>query len=361
MFESKLPLDPYFSAAKLGWLLQNIPAVKSAHAAGTLRLGTTDAFFLDRLTGRFVTDVTTASRTSLMNLQTLSWDPVLCAVFGVPMACLPDIVTTTGDFGVVETRYGATPVTASIVDQQAALYGFGCRTAGDAKITFGTGAFALMVAGTTVVSQDNPVLLPTVTWQMSGQPPVYALEGGVFAASAAINWARSLGLFCDFSNINNFDAPPAIASGLAFVPALSGLGCPHWVSGARGVWLGLSLDHSPQQLVQSILEGVALRAVEVIEALDACVPLPGGLEIDGGLSKNPYFAKFLADVSGRQVRAAVMPEMTGQGVLQLAGMQLGEPFNFASDATIYASESTDGFYRERFARAVSMSKTWSGT
>ena len=125
-----LPLDPYFSASKLGWLLKNLPAVKNALTLGTLRLGTTDAFFLDRLTGRYVTDVSTASRTSLMNLQHQQWDETLCQIFGVPLDVLPEIVPTTGDFGSMSTEFGETPVTASVVDQQAALYGFGCRKKG---------------------------------------------------------------------------------------------------------------------------------------------------------------------------------------------------------------------------------------
>ena len=209
-----LPLDPYFSASKLAWIIENIPAAKAAHARGDLRMGTTDAFFLDRLTGRFVTDVTTASRTSLMNLETLEWDPALCAIFGVPQEVLPKIVPTTGDFGTLKTDHGHMPITASVVDQQAALYGFGCRHPGEAKITFGTGAFALMVTGAQIHRRPEQGLLPTVAWQKSGAAPVYALDGGIYTASAALNWAQSLGLFSAFSEINSFSGPAAIAPGL---------------------------------------------------------------------------------------------------------------------------------------------------
>ncbi len=318
-----LPLDPYFSASKLAWVVKNIPAASDAFAKGTLRLGTTDAYFLDRLTGQFVTDVSTASRTSLMNLETLEWDPVLCDLFGVAIETLPKIVPTTGDFGTLETLNGPIHVTASVVDQQAALYGFGCRKSGDAKITFGTGAFALMVTGTKIHRQPEQGLLPTVAWQLGDAPAVYALDGGVYTASAALNWAKSLGLFSDFSQINAFDKSAAIDSGLVFVPALSGLGCPHWDTTARGMWLGLSLDHGPKDMVQAILEGVALRAGQVINAMAACVPLHGPLPIDGGMSKNAYFTQFLADVLGREIRPASVPELTGLGTAQLAAKALG--------------------------------------
>ena len=353
-----LPLDPYFSASKLAWIVNHIPEAKAAMAKGRLRLGTTDAFFLDRLTGHFVTDVSTASRTSLFNLQDLAWDETLCDIFGVPIDCLPMIVPTTGDFGTIQTDHGPTPVTASIVDQQAALYGFGCRAKGDAKITFGTGAFALMVTGNEIVNEPAKGLLPTVAWQLSGKQPVFALDGGVYTACAAVNWARSLGLFRDFSEMNAFQTPPAINSGLVFVPALAGLGCPHWDARARGVWMGLSLDHTPQQLVQSILEGVAFRACEVIGAMNSCVPVEGALVIDGGMSKNPYFVQFLANVSAREIRPAMMPELTGLGTIKLASRALGDELELPSRFGSVRPEQNAPHSMDQFKRAVAMSRKW---
>lgn len=210
-----LPLDPYFAGSKLGWIMGNVPAARDLLARGRLRLGTTDAFFRDRLTGRYETDPTTASRTALMNLETGQWDADLCALFGVPAAALPPIGPTTGDLG---TLPGGLPLTASVVDQQAALFGHGCRTPGDAKITFGTGAFALALTGGLTRA---PGLLPTIAWAEAGRAPVHALDGGVYAASSAANWARGLGLFSDWAEVNAFAAAPAISRGVAFVPALS--------------------------------------------------------------------------------------------------------------------------------------------
>lgn len=353
-----LPLDPYFSASKLAWIVRNIPAATDAYAKGALRLGTTDAFFLDRLTGRFVTDVSTASRTSLMNLETLEWDPILCDLFGVPMETLPKIVPTTGDFGTLKTQHGPIPVTASIVDQQAALYGFGCRKVGDAKITFGTGAFALMVTGDKIHRQPEQGLLPTVAWQLDDEPAVYALDGGVYTASAAINWAKSLGLFSDFSEINAFNKSAAIDSGLVFVPALSGLGCPHWDAAARGVWLGLSLDHGPKDMVQAILEGVAFRAAQVMGAMEACVTLPKSLPVDGGMSINAYFTQFLADVLEREICPATIPELTGLGTAQLAAKALGYDLNSAMPFGAYSPKACRRDALGMFDQACQISKQW---
>jgi len=353
-----LPLDPYFSAAKLAWMLENIPAVKEALSIGTLRMGTTDAFFLDRLTGRFVTDVTTASRTSLMNLASCQWDPVLCGIFGIPIEVLPKIVPCTGDFGVLKTDYGSIPVTASIVDQQAALYGFGCRNKGDAKITFGTGAFALVITGEEIHRQTEQGLLPTVAWQLEGEQPVYALDGGVFTASAAINWAKNLGLFSDLGSIGSFSNPSAIDSGLAFVPALSGLGCPHWDSQARGLWLGLSLEHRPEQLVQAILEGIAFRAAQVIEAMNLCVPLCEVIPIDGGLSKNPYFTQFLSDVLERELHVATNPEITGFGIAKLAAKAVGRDITNDVQHDSFHPIITRQDSMDLFQQACRISQSW---
>lgn len=202
-----LPLDSYFSGAKLGWIMKNIPEARRLHAQGRLRLGTTDAFFLDRLTGRFATDISTASRTSLMALADGTWDETLCRLFKVPMDALPEILPTTADFGHVTSKGRSIPVTASVVDQQAALYGHGARKPGDAKITFGTGAFALVVTGHTPFQSPDQGLLPTAAWKLQDGKTVFALDGGVFSAGSAVNWAKSLGLFSSYDQINAFEAP----------------------------------------------------------------------------------------------------------------------------------------------------------
>ncbi|MCW5257952.1 glycerol kinase [Verminephrobacter aporrectodeae subsp. tuberculatae] len=355
-----LPLDCYFSASKLGWLLRNDAGVARAHRAGRLRLGTTDAFFLDRLTGQFVTDASTASRTSLMNLASGAWDPTLCALFGVPMECLPAIRPTVGDFGL----YRGIPVTASIVDQQAALYGHGCRAAGDAKITFGTGAFALALTGAQIPRAPTSGLLPTVAWQI-GAERSYALDGGVYDAGSAVEWAGRIGLYTDLSEITAFGAAPAIARGLAFVPALSGLACPHWDRSAAALWVGMNAATTRQDLCQALLEGIALRTAQVVRVMDGHIGAAVRLRIDGGLARNPYFCQFLADATGRSVATRRFDELTALGCAALAARGVGQTLETPDDdddvASLFEPRTAPAdalAWQLRFAEAVSKTMGW---
>jgi glycerol kinase len=355
-----LPLDPYFSATKLRWLLDNVPEARELRRAGRLRLGTSDSFFLDRLTGRFATDLTTASRTSLMNLEMLQWDERLADLFGVPIECLPEIRPTAGLFG--DTR--GVPVAASLVDQQAALFGHGCRHKGDAKITFGTGAFALAIAGEAVPRDPESGLEATVAWKIGDAPCAYALQGGIYNAASAVNWARSLGLFADYKEIDNFAAKPAIERGLVFVPALSGLSCPYWDRHAAGLWLGMGLDTSRFDMMQGLLEGVALLAETALAAIDKLSPLAPVLSVDGGLARNGYFLRFLADATNRRVRVPSSAELTGLGAAQLAmiGARLADvdtlPPPPPPKAEIAPQAPLSADLHARFAEAVERAKAW---
>lgn len=352
-----LPLDPYFSASKLAWIVQHLPAAKNALNAGRLRLGTTDAYFLDRLTGVFATDVTTASRTSLMNLSTGQWDSDLCELFGVPMESLPEIRDTVGNFGEI----GVTPVTASIVDQQASLYGHGCRSEGDAKITFGTGAFALTLTGDQIIRAPDKGLLATIAWKINGKA-TYAMDGGVYDASAAVEWAGRLGLFSDFSQLAAFDEPPAISRQLAFVPALSGLACPHWDRSAAALWVGMNGSTTRQDMCQAVLEGVALRSVEVITAMDGFLTVTDRLSIDGGLARSPYFAQFLADALQRCIVTQRFDELTSFGCAALAaqgmGIELTPPRDTRTQFRPKVSAAQALEWRNTFAEAVKRCRDW---
>jgi len=321
---SGLPLDPYFSASKLAWILANVPEAKELLREKRLALGTTDAFFIQNLIGRFVTDVTTASRTSLMNLQTLEWDDELCNLFGVPKDTLPEILATQDEFGELKVKGLKIPLRASVVDQQASLYGHGCRNVGDAKITLGTGAFALVINGDSPEMNDPHGLLPTVAWRLGSEAPIFALDGGVYNAASALNWARGLGLFSEYLEINTFEKPAAIDRGLIFVPALSGLACPHWQRATRACFEGMSLDTGPLDLVQAVLEGVALRIAEVVFAMDKRVPIGEEISVDGGLSNNSYICQFMSEVLVRNIRVANQPELTAIGCAQLAGAGLAD-------------------------------------
>ncbi len=345
-----LPLDAYFSASKLSWILRNVPEAKKLADKGRLRLGTTDAFFRDRLCQRFETDVTTASRTSLMNLQTCQWDEELCKLFSVPIEFLPTITTTTGNLGELNCMGKVIPLTASVVDQQAALYGHGCRNPGNTKMTFGTGAFALMVSGKTLLSDEHGTL-PTVAWQLAGETPTYALDGGVYAAASAVNWACSIGLFNDHAEINQFEKSSAIESGLVFVPALSGLACPHWDRNARGAWLGISLETNNLDMVQAVLEGIAFRMAEVAITMEALQETSGVISIDGGMTANPYFCQFLANTLNREISVSDQPELTAAGTATLAAGFVGDAMQLRNSQSLIKPLGLDYNFYERFRAA----------
>ncbi|MCU0868346.1 MAG: FGGY family carbohydrate kinase [Burkholderiales bacterium] len=355
-----LPLDPYFSASKLAWLLREVPQAKALAARGRLRLGTSDSFFIDRLTGTYATDITTASRTGLMNLATGQWDAELCRLFGVPIELLAPIVPNVHDFGVVERVHA--PLGASAVDQQAALFGHGCHARGRLKITFGTGAFALAVSGDAPVRTTGG-LLPTVAWRI-GRDTTYAVDGGVYNAASALNWVKSLGLFRSTPELSRFDGPSALERGLVFVPALSGLACPYWDRSAAGAWIGIGLDTTREDLVRAALEGVALRSAQAVAALDAAVPVTGPVSVDGGLVLSRYFVDFLARALGREVIVPSSPDLTGLGICQLAfvGAGMGPvatlPDVAPPDRVVTPEAPLSAEQRARFADGVERVRGW---
>lgn len=348
-----LPLDAYFSASKLAWIIDHVPEARDLAGRGKLRLGTSDAFFLDRLTGRFATDVTTASRTSLMNLKDCAWDTDLCALFGVPLEALPEIRPTIADFGAIDGM----PMVASLVDQQAALWGHGCRQAGDLKITFGTGAFALAVAGDHVPTHVPQGILPTVAWQVD-KSPTYAVEAGIHDAASAINWFRRLGLAGD-GHLQSFAQPPAIDRGLVFVPALTGLSCPYWDRSAAGLWIGLSLDSDGADMGQALLEGIALHTAAAVTELAKVTPLAGPISVDGGLTQNAYFIDVLASALDHPVRIARFQDLTALGAATLALRALGHETERQDELGRVVTPRFDGSnWARRFDDAVTRARGW---
>lgn len=345
-----LPLDPYFSASKLAWLLRELPAVSAAHKARRLRLGTTDAFFLDRLSGVFATDVATASRTGLLDLKTLQWSEALCTLHGVPVACLPEIRSADSGFGAV----GGVPIAASIVDQQAALYGHGCRKPGDVKVTFGTGAFLLGIVETP--PGPDASLLPTVAWRLDGQPAVFAMEGGVYDVGSAIEWARKIGLFDDMNELAHFEGLSAASRGIVFVPALSGLAAPFWDRSAAPLFIGMDHATGRGDLVRAVLEGIAMLTALLIDEAGKIVPLSPRVSIDGGLSQSDAFARMLASACGREIIVPPMHELTAVGLAELCGLsvraRMDAPRCFAPDGSLSGAD------RERFAAALARSRDW---
>ena len=359
-----LPLDPYFSASKLRWILKHVPQAQKLIKKGRLKLGTSDSFFIHRLTGEYATDVTTASRTSLMNLTTCNWDPELCELFEIPMEILPEIRPTTAHFGVFSSRGRMIPITASVVDQQAALLGHGCYEAGQVKATFGTGVFALANVGERIYSDHSSGILSTVAWQLTDGKPVYAVDAGVYNAGSALNWVKSLGLFSEFREIDHFTKPAAISRSIVFVPALSGLACPFWDRSAAGLWLGMSLDTTKADLCQAVLEGIALRTAQLLEAISRLIGEHGRLSVDGGLINNSYFCQFLSDITQRDIVVPASPDITtyGTGRLALIGSNavndLSELPPSEKPRAIITPNTDLTPLRERFAEAVQRARKW---
>jgi glycerol kinase len=359
-----LPLDPYFSASKLRWLLKHVAEAGRLLKKGRLKLGTSDSFFIYRLTGEYATDVTTASRTSLMNLETCNWDPDLCEIFEIPMEILPEIRPTTAHFGVLKSNGREIPFTASVVDQQAALLGHGCCTTGQIKATFGTGVFALANVGETVQSDYNRGILSTVAWQLANRKPVYAVDAGVYNAGSAVDWAKKLGLFAGVADIDHFDKPCAMSRGLVFVPALSGLACPYWDRSAAGLWLGMSLETTREDMCQAVLEGIALRTAQLLDAIFHLTGRQAALSVDGGLINNSYFCQFLADVTQCRIVVPASQDITayGTGRFALIGSGLVKDLSDLAPAenprTIITPREDLTHLQARFNAAVTRSRNW---
>lgn len=359
-----LPLDPYFSASKLRWILKNVSVAGRLAQSGHLMMGTSDSFFLYHLTGRFATDVTAASRTSLMNIETCTWDPDLCELFEIPTRCLPPIRPTTGVFGRLNTKTGECPVSACAVDQQAALMGHGCFWPGAVKATFGTGVFAQVNTGAALKSDPAGGILPTVAWQLEGEKIVYAVDAGVYNAASAINWMKRLRLFDTFSEIDGFDEPPAITREIVFVPALSGLACPFWDRTAAGLWIGMDLDTDRMNLCQAVLEGIVFRTAQLLDAVSHLTGKIQRLSVDGGVIANAYFCQFLADVTGCEIVVQSSPDITTYGTARFALLGSGLVKNLSGlpkpdpPKKVIRPRQDLSPLKPRFDEAVSRARNW---
>lgn len=322
---SGLPADPYFSASKMTWLLEHVPAVADAARRGRLRLGTLDAFLVERLGGPFRTDLSSASRTQLLALGGRDWDPALLDVFGLDAAWLPRVGATWGQHGTLRHPSWPCPLPlrAQVVDQQAALAGSGCVAPGAVKATYGTGVFVLANAGTSVPSSSTG-LLPTVAWS-DGTEVTYALDGGVFTAGSLMEWLCTLGLAPDPEALCALAAEAGSSAGVRVLPSLAGLGAPWWKPRARGVVAGLHGGVRPGHVAHAALEALAHRVADILDALgdhDGQGPALAPLQVDGGLSRDRGLLRLQADTAGRAVRTGV-PDATVLGAAVLAAVGAG--------------------------------------
>ena len=329
-----LPPATYFSAGKVQWLLENVDGLRADAEAGSAIFGTTDSWLLWNLTGgvdggQHVTDVTNASRTMLMDLETLEWDDELLSFFGIPRQMLPAIApSVTGD-GYGETRsespLGAElQITGVLGDQQAAMMGQVCLAEGEAKNTYGTGNFLLLNTGDTPVRSANG-LLTTVCYQFAGSAPVYALEGSIAVTGSAVQWLRDqLKIIRGADEIEALAGQVENAGGAYFVPAFSGLFAPYWRADARGAIVGLSRYNTGAHLARATLEAICYQTRDVVEAMekDSQVHL-SVLKVDGGVTANSLCMQLQADILGVDVSKPVVAETTALGAAYAAGLALG--------------------------------------
>jgi glycerol kinase len=333
-----LEADPYFSATKVEWILDNAEPLKLRNSRaetvrdraenGELLVGTIDSWLVYNLTGNHVTDVTNASRTMLYDIHELSWDDDLLDEFGVPASTLPEVRPSSdadvyghtdpdGVFG------AAVPVTAAIGDQQAALFGQTCFDAGDAKNTYGTGSFYLANTGEEAVDSDHG-LLTTIGFQRSGEPVQYALEGSIFSTGGAIEWLEDVGFVDDPAETAALAQSVDSTGDVYVVPAFTGLGAPHWDGRARGTIVGMTRGTRREHVVRATLESVAHQTRDVAEAMAADTGVETTvLRVDGGAVKNDFLCQLQADVLGARVVRPAVDETTALGAAYAAGLAVG--------------------------------------
>lgn len=320
-----LVVDPYFSASKISWILDNVDGARQRAEAGELLFGTVETFLIWRLTqGRVhISDATNAARTSLLNISTGDWDQAMCALFNVPMQMLPDVVNCAGDMGRVTHLFDREiPILSAVGDQQSAAVGQACLTPGAIKSTYGTGCFVILNTGDKIVRSSNR-LLSTVAWQLGGER-IYALEGSIFIAGAVIQWLRDgLHLLASAPESEQMAAGLAGNDGLYMVPAFTGLGAPWWNADARGAIYGITRDTGPAQFARAALESVAYQTADLFAAMALDGVQPVRLRVDGGMAANDWLMQFLSDILDMPVDRPRTLETTALGAAMFAGLADG--------------------------------------
>jgi glycerol kinase len=319
-----LPLATYFSGPKIKWILDNVPGARRRAEKGELLFGNMDTWVIWNMTGAHVTDVTNASRTLLMDLATLDWDPEILSLLGIPRAMLPAIRSSSEVYGPARGGLGGVPVAGDLGDQQAALFGQTCYSPGEAKNTYGTGCFMLLNTGETPVPSKSG-LLTTLGYKIGGRKAVYALEGSIAITGALVQWLRdNLGMIEKSADVESLARTVEDSGGIYFVPAFSGLFAPYWRSDARGVLVGLTRYINKGHIARAALEATAYQTREVLDAMekDSGVRLTA-LKVDGGMVFNELLMQFQADLLGVPVIRPKVAETTALGAAYAAGLAVG--------------------------------------
>ena len=323
---SGLPIDAYFSGTKIKWILDNVDGAREMAERGELLFGTIDTWLIWKLTGGKVhaTDRTNASRTMLYNIHTLDWDDELLALLNIPRNMLPEVKASADDFGTLNLLSAEIPIRGVAGDQQAALFGQGCFSAGDAKNTYGTGCFLLANIGEKPLPEAK-LLINTLAATEKGRPAEYALEGSVFVGGAVIQWLRDeLGFLRDAADSAYFASKLSDNGGVYVVPAFTGLGAPHWDMYARGTIVGLTRGSGRNHIIRAALEAIAYQTEDILSHMGNALGTPlHALKVDGGATRNPFLMQFQADISHLPVVRAASAEATALGAAFLAGLSVG--------------------------------------
>ncbi|MEO0995981.1 MAG: glycerol kinase GlpK [Pseudomonadota bacterium] len=347
-----LRLDPYFSATKLAWILDNVPGARDRAEAGSLRFGTIDSFLIWRLTGGRVhrSDVTNASRTMLYDIHRQAWDEELLAALDIPASLLPEVDDCTGDFGITDKSVlgFAAPIAGVAGDQQAALFGQACFEPGMIKSTYGTGCFVIAHTGDTPLNSSSQ-LLTTIASRIDGEV-AYGLEGSIFVAGSAVQWLRDgIGIIGSAAETEQMARDVGVVDDVHVVPAFTGLGAPYWDPDARGAMFGLTRDTGPARIATATLQSIAYQTCDLMRSMADDGIRPTMLRVDGGMVANDWFVQFLADMVDVTIQRPRNTESTVLGAAALAGLSRGV---FASRDELARLWQQEREFRPRMAAAT---------
>lgn len=366
-----LTIDPYFSATKIGWILENNEKIRGMIKKGKVSFGTVDSFIIYKLTGRHVTDYSNASRTLLFNIGSLEWDEKLLELFGVPRDILPEVMPSFGPDFYGKTKKDSTfgreiPITSVFGDQQAALFGHHCFQKGDLKSTFGTGSFIMMNSGKDKIISKNG-LLSTVFYGDSNDI-YYALEGSVYNTGSIFQWLKEeVGIIGDYKDIEFLASSQGYQKDLFLVPAFTGMGAPYWDSNARGILIGITRSTNKKQMVRAAVEAIAYCTLDVLNVMEKDTDLYiESLKIDGGVAQNGLFCQVLADITGKEIKKLDLQEITSLGAMFGAGLGMGiwdckEKIRERTSYKRYTPDLEAGLRNQLYSRwqqAVEKARNW---
>ena len=361
-----LPVATYFSLSKILWLIRNVPSIKNG-LDDDVCFGTIDSWIIYNLTGKFLTDVTNASRTLMFDIYDLDWSQGILKELGIPIDSLPKVIPSLSNFGEINKIIPGVPITAVLGDQQAALFGQNCTTKGDVKNTYGTGCFALTNTGEEIIKSSHG-LLTTIAYQVEGEKPLYALEGSVPIAGAAVQWLRdNLNIIKQSEDIESLAMTEKDNGGVYFVPAFSGLFSPYWDETARGSLFGLTRFSNKSHIARAVLESVAFQTYELLESMEKDLDIEfQNIKVDGGMVENNLLMQFQSDILNKPVMSQNINEITSLGVgvasyLYFKKLPIEELGNYFSTAKTWSPNMNNDSRIKTLSlwyKAIERSKHW---